>query len=100
MTDSRKAGGFYEPYPVDFKILRLLPEVGTIGGVHWKGRRARDVVAELDMEGVNVQLVGDRLRSMGTGGYVKGFPSKGGKIWARTSKGVALMNKEEEYVPS
>ncbi len=95
-----KAGSYYSPWPIDFRILEKLPEVGTIGGVHWKGRRTKDLPSDIGLEGVTSELVASRLRSMHAGGIVKNFPAGEQTIWARTQKGTELLTKEEEYVPS
>jgi hypothetical protein len=102
--NNRSAGGFYSPTPVDFILLDKLPEVGMIGGVHWKGRRAKDLREEIIEGGVEATLVpmsfiGARLRSMGVAGLVQNYAggTRGG-IWARTPQGTEYLGKREEIL--
>ena len=75
---------FYRPMPLDFKILELLPEKGMIGGVHWQGRRVKDVRKQIledeeitDPTIVPTSLVQSRLRSMHVAELVENFPAAG-----------------------
>jgi hypothetical protein len=81
----------YEPWPLDYKLLELLPDAGIIGGVHYKGRRARDVLKSITDEIgsgiVTVNQVQSRLRVLRQNGLVDKFPASGGDIWARTEAG-------------
>ncbi len=93
-----RRGQYYEPMPVDELILGLLPEVGTIGGVHWRGRRVADVVEELNDDGVEVTttLVAARIRSMHVVGMVRRFRGTSGTIWARVPDGGTTTTKEDQ----
>jgi hypothetical protein len=94
-------GDNYAPWPLDFKLLAMMPEIGTIGGVHWRGRRVRDLTEELNAEGVEVDtnLVAARIRSMSAAGLVKQFGNRGtGRIWAKTPAGVERQTTETEEV--
>ena len=104
MTKSGKP--HYSPQPLDYLLLELMPDQGTIGGVHWKGRRARDLRqmlldnanGELTAEMLPMSGVQARLRSMAVVGYVKNYGAMGAsgtKIWARTPQGVAFLNARE-----
>lgn len=105
-----KKGNYYEPWPVDFALLELMPNEGLIAGVHWRGRQVKDMVGEL-----NDQLTPDdlrngaepfttpgiqaRLRSMAVVGLVTNHPGSGGmRIWARTSKGVDQLGRKNELL--
>lgn len=94
----------YSPVPLDFAMLELLPERGQIGGVHWKGRRAADLVAEIgdrnpEAKGlVTVHQAQSRLRTLRMYGYAEHFPGARGKIWARTTLGTELMARKEEVL--
>jgi hypothetical protein len=93
-----KQGENYAPWPLDYKLLSMIPEIGTIGGVHWKGRRVKDLTAELNAEGIEVNgnLVSARMRSMSAAGLVKQFGNRGaGRIWAKTPAGVEHQATEE-----
>ena len=102
------AGSYYRPQPVDFLILELLPEVGTIGGIHWKGRRAKDVrqdILDQGDEGVaevlTMPLLQARLRALSAGGHVKnygGAGTGGGSIWARTPDGTVHLARRDEVL--
>jgi hypothetical protein len=96
------AGDNYQPWPVDFPILELLPEDGVLGGVHWKGRRVKDVVDELRDQDLDVtsDLVASRMRSMNAGGVTIARPAGGGsaKVWARTTKGSTMLRNKEDYI--
>jgi hypothetical protein len=85
----------YEPWPLDYKLLELLPDAGIIGGVHYKGRRARDLLKEITSEigeGIlNIAQLQSRLRVLKMNGYAEKFPASGGDIWARTSEGVKFL---------
>jgi hypothetical protein len=81
-------------------ILGMLPEVGTIGGVHWKGRRVKDLTTELneleDVDSVKASQVGARVRSMAHYGLIRSFPGKqGAMIWAKTPAGVAFERSND-----
>lgn len=100
---AKGAGNYYQPLPVDFAILETLPDVGTIGGIHWRGRRAVDIADQLNLDGFDSLNVGDRLRSMSAGKVIRSFPGggRGGtKIWARTPEGSALLKRRGEYLGS
>jgi hypothetical protein len=77
---------------MDFRLLELLPEVGLIGGVHWRGRRVRDLRDELNqIEGIDLSSgnVQARLQAMRGAGFVRDFATSGhGKLWAKTPEGV------------
>lgn len=100
------AKGEYDPWPVDIPILELLPEVGTIGGVHWRGRRARDVRDELNQDGqlgaeVKTGLISARLREMHKHDLARSFPGGGNggfRIWARTDAGTRIIRNKEAQV--
>jgi hypothetical protein len=100
--DSRsRAGEYYAPMPIDFTLLEKLPEKGTIGGVHWKGRRIRDLVPEIGIDGVDSNFVSARLRSMASAKepLVAQFPAAGdARIWARTPAGSALVKDKDEIL--
>ena len=97
-----KAGTYYEPMPVDFSILALLPERGIIGGVHWAGVPVRHVTRDVNAEADGATLPGSavmaRLRSMKVAGYVEDFPAVGPRIWARTPEGSAFLATREEVL--
>jgi len=95
----------YLPVPLDFRLLELLPEKGMIGGIHWKGRRTKDMLSELiegdqDLASVLTSpMLMARLRSMHVAGYVEPFRSiSGGNIWARTPEGSAWLKQKEEVL--
>lgn len=114
---SFEGGGYYEPLPLDFEILSFLPEKGLIGGIHWKGRRVRDVAEEVN-EGVRKTMLTEgeqeppsdifvksttiqsRLRAMQVAGLVKGFPGtgQGERIWAKLPKAAELIRHKEAYI--
>jgi hypothetical protein len=107
MTEENNRTFRYRPTPVDFLILELLPEKGMIGGLHWKGRRARDVRTEIiETQGVDASLlttatIQSRLRSMTVANIVESFPgvgAQGGNIWARTPEGTKLLATKEEVL--
>lgn len=91
-NNGSRAGTYYRPQPIDFVLLEKMPQVGTIGGLHWKGRRVADLRQELldegaDAELVTMELVGARIRSMHVEGLVRNFSAVKATIWARTPKG-------------
>src|SRR4051812_24039480 len=101
----------YRPQPVDFQLLELLPDKGMIGGVHWRGRQARDIRqeildhsnGELTPDMLTIGFVQGRLRAMTVAGYVESFGGSGtgGKnIWARTPDGVAFLEYKDEVLGS
>jgi len=101
-----KAKHEYMPLPLDFRLLELLPEKGMIGGVHWKGRRIKDLLAEMvDSEPELAQYLKSstlmaRMRSMHVAGYVEPFGAAGNTsmIWARTMKGSEWLAQKEEVL--
>jgi hypothetical protein len=95
-----KHTNLYEPTPLDFLLLELLPEQGMIGGVHWKGRRVVDLRNELG-DGVTTGNVQGRLRSMHVAGLVDRHVSVGRagvKIWSRTLDGSDLLARKTEVL--
>src|SRR4051812_21257419 len=89
----------YEPLPIDLVLLRMLPDEGLLGGVHYVGRFARDVTEELNASlpdeaaPLSVHYVQARLRAMRQEGLVERFhtaSAQGKKIWARTAMGRAF----------
>lgn len=107
MTTKNSNGSYYKPLPLDFELLERMPEKGMIGGLHWRGRRARDIRADMleahpDLqELLTVSMVQSRLRSMNVAGYVENFASigaGGSVIWARTTKGSEFLKQKEEVL--
>lgn len=92
----------YEPWPLDTKLLDLLPDAGTIGGVHYKGRRARDLLKEITEEiGTGIVTIGQvqsRLRVLRQQKLADKFPASGGDIWARTTKGWEFLKEQKGEV--
>jgi len=93
--------------PLDFEILKRLPEKGVIGGIHWQGRRVKDLREEIiretgldDPSILPTSLIQARLRSMHVAGYVENFPASAGGvvIWARSHIGTEQMNRGEEIL--
>jgi len=101
-------GTYYEPVPVDFLILAKLPDAGMLGGVHWKGRLAKDdhdeiTAKELDGDAtlLNHSLVMSRMRSMHAAGFVNSYSSgsvNGLKVWARTPAGAEHLARKDEIL--
>lgn len=89
---------YYAPWPLDYRLLAMVPEEGTIGGVHWKGRRSADLVAELNHEEeirVTSAMVSARLRAMQAAGYTKAYGGSGNKkVWAKTPAGVKFEKEQ------
>lgn len=94
----------YEPMPLDFLILEVMPEQGMIGGVHWKGKRVADIASEINERsngsGVKTKgtMIDGRMRSLKHFGYTKDFASYGTggtRIWARTPEGTKLLANKE-----
>jgi hypothetical protein len=94
---------YYEPLPVDFELLTRMPDQGTIGGVHWKGKHVKDLRGEildaangdLTPDMLTADMVSARMRSMLVAGLVQNYPAMGAgglRIWARTPKGVEFLN--------
>ena len=100
----------YRPSPLDFTLLELMPDKGMIGGIHWKGRRAKDLREEI-LDNANGELTPDmlktseiqsRLRSMHVEGLIENFVGRTGTdgklIWAVTEKGRAFAARKEEVL--
>jgi hypothetical protein len=88
---------------VDFLLLEKLPDKGMLGGIHWNGRRVKDLVDEIN-ESLNNGLkvtssfVQARLRAMHVAGYVSKHPGSssqenggGQNVWARTLAGQEFL---------
>jgi hypothetical protein len=98
--------GEYMPTPLDFRLLEMMPAKGMIGGVHWKGRRVKDLLDELiDGEPELAQYLTSsslmaRMRSMHVAGFVEPFRGTGNQsnIWARTPMGTEYMARKEEVL--
>ena len=99
----------FKPTPMDFRILELLPPVGLIGGVHWRGRFANDISKEIleeipdeDKQYVHINglTVGSNLSLMLKENLVKSYPgkAKGNRLWARTPSGTELLQKKNEIL--
>jgi exosome complex RNA-binding protein Csl4 len=108
-TSHTGKGNYYRPMPLDFTILDLLPDRGMIGGVHWRGKRVKDVreqiVNQSDGELTKADLpttaIAARMRSMTLEGFVENFTtvgSGGGVIWARTPKGLEHLARKDEIL--
>lgn len=104
----RGAGTYYKPLPVDFTLLELMPEQGMIGGIHWKGRRVKDLHdevldranGELEPGMLPTTMVAARIRSMHVEGLVANFGGTGSAsvIWARTPKGTAFLATKDQVL--
>lgn len=105
---TKPLGKYYQPIPLDFLILDVLPDKGMLGGIHWKGRRIKDVYAEI-LETQNgltpailkVSGVAARVRSMHSAGHVENFGAVGTagvQIWARTDTGKELLARKTEVL--
>lgn len=98
----------HQPIPLDFLILECLPDKGMLGGIHWKGRRLKDVYTEIldTQNGVTPSLlkqtdVGSRIRSMHAAGLTESFAAVGSgglQIWARTDRGKELLARKAEVL--
>jgi hypothetical protein len=104
---NKETNKFYMPIPLDFLILAKLPEKGMLGGIHWKGRRLKDVYEEIvtkDLNGDKTVLkpteIMARSRSMHVAGYLEPFGSMRAneKIWARTPEGSAFLDRRGEIL--
>lgn len=84
--------------PIDFLLLEGMPEQGTIGGVHWKGRRVADLTVEIT-EATDTTMtsgfVQGRMRAMKLYGFVADYPATGPRVWARTPAGSELLGRKE-----
>ena len=84
----------HEVTPLDLAILPLLPQEGSmLGKYHPMGRRAKDIVTELDDEFTNVHKVQSRLRVCKMNGLVIDVKGGADRIWQRTSKGDDLLRE-------
>ncbi len=87
--------------PLDYAILALLPEEGSmLGKYHQMGRTAKDMVESLDDEYVTSSTVNSRLRVLRMNKlavHVPGSANTGGgrKVWQRTPLGKALVMQGE-----
>jgi DNA-binding PadR family transcriptional regulator len=104
-------GNSFQPWPLDLKILEILPEEGLIGGVHPRGRRVKDVREEIldempEEDRKELEALGQDPISTGTlqsrcselrkyGFVVYSQGGNTGKIWAKTSKGVQFLAREK-----
>jgi hypothetical protein len=81
----------YRPWPLDEKLLKMLPDEGIIGGVHYRGRQAKHIKQEIDAEiGPGIVTMGQvqaRMRELRFQGFAESFAASGGRVWARTAKG-------------
>lgn len=92
----------YEPWPLDFRLLELMPNVGLVAGVHNAGRSAvalRDAINEVAGEDVvTSSQVSARLRVMRMAGLCDSAPATGNQVWARTALGVQMLEQGWEAV--
>lgn len=81
----------YKPWPLDIRLLELLPDQGLIGGVHHAGRTAHAMMDEINQAAgqalVTGTQIGTRLRVMREIGLTQNFPATGGRVWAKTPAG-------------
>jgi hypothetical protein len=97
-------GDYYEPTPLDFKVLEVLPDDGMIGGLRWTGRRARDVRSQINeglpegIDPVSISELQSRLRAMHVKGLVKRRGGAQDSIWSRTDDGVAFLATKDEVL--
>lgn len=84
----------YEPYPLDFEILRRLPNLGSKVGYHTLGTTVKALARELKEGGATSAQLGGRLKSMQSAGLVVPvtvLPVGDGKGWQITPKGKSLL---------
>src|SRR4051794_35545167 len=76
----------HEVWPLDIATLKLLPhEDQMLGGVHYMGRRVRDLADELG-EHVTSSQLNSRSRIMKANGFAVDRPATNGRVWQRTTK--------------
>jgi hypothetical protein len=97
VKDEDKKPRKYQPWPLDNKILAMLPEEGIIGGAHYRGRQAKHLHQEIEAEiGKGVVSMGQmqaRLRELRFQGFAESFSASGGRVWARTEKGIEHLRE-------
>lgn len=98
-------GENYRPVPLDFLLLAAMPEKGMVGGIHWQGRRVKDLRDQILEENglargeLTSSQVQARLRALAVEGHVENFQSIGkGVIWARTISGSAHLDRKAELL--
>jgi hypothetical protein len=93
--ESERKPRVYSPWPLDSKLLQMMPDEGIIGGVHYRGRLAKHIKQELDNEvGAGLVTMGQvqaRLRELRFQGFAESFAASGGRVWAKTEKGKELL---------
>lgn len=89
----------YEPWPLDIRLLELMPDEGLIGGVHYTGRTVKGMTKEINDAAqqvvVRTSQLQARCRILRELGFAQNFPATGGRIWARTVKGKKYLAARE-----
>lgn len=105
MSHPNGSGTYYVPQPVDFLLLDKMPEEGMVGGIHWKGKQAKQLRQDLIDDGIDAELIpmtfiAARLRSMNVAGLVETYSQtrRSSGIWARKPKGTEQLSKREEVL--
>lgn len=92
---NRKDPNSYEPWPLDIRLLEIMPDVGLIGGVHHAGRSVKGMTREINDAAQQIVVTSSQLqarcRVMREVELVETFPATGGRIWARTPKGKTFL---------
>lgn len=85
----------YEPYPLDFEILRRLPKVGAMLGYHTLGATVKSLKRDLGSDGlVTSDQIHGRLRSLRDArlvASVRVLPVGDGLGWQITPAGETLL---------
>jgi hypothetical protein len=85
----------YDPWPLDLRLLELMPDEGLIGGVHHAGRTIKGMVKQINDEVqqnvVTTSQAQPRARILREVGYADHKPASGGRVWARTPAGKKFL---------
>lgn len=89
----------YVPWPLDTRLLELMPDQGLIGGVHHAGRTIKGMVKQINDEAQQIVVTSaqaqSRARLLRELELVEIFPASGGKVWARTPAGKQFLAKSK-----
>lgn len=99
MSKSKVTMATYVPWPLDTRLLELMPDQGLIGGVHHAGRTVRGMVKQINDDAQQVVVTSaqaqSRARILRELGLAEHYPASGGRVWARTAEGKRYLAKSQ-----
>lgn len=100
-TTHKKHPGVGSLMPVDFALLEILPDEGTMMGFNPIALHVGSISKRPEFEGISGNQIAGRLKSMSFQGLTVSqivFPVQRGLGWQRTAKGRELLKRNGKGV--